>query len=895
MNVQFHIHYFTHPGQVVMISGNTPELGDFDEKRALEMTPLNDGHWELILNLNVETDMLQYRYFIRKEGVTERREFGQPHRICTKCNLKDCALVDCWQEEPRMGFLYTSAYTESLLAVKQEPEHIQYEPGHIIIKVHAPFVRKNQCVGISGDNALFGAWKAEKALRMYPEQFPVWAVSIDANILPLSSCYKFVLMDKETGNVLHYEWGEPRLLTVSQHMLHQMVVYSGLSFRFQEAPWKGAGVSIPVFSLRSENSWGCGDFGDLRRMVDWAVETGLQLIQTLPVNDTSLTGTWVDSYPYSAISCFALHPIYCNIQNLPTLHNQELRNAFESKRKELNQLPDVDYERVIGLKWEFFKAIFEQEGHATLNSEEYLTFFERNKKWLVPYAAFCYLIARTGHYDFRDWGLWSEYHPAQIADLTDPVQKWYSEIAIHYFVQFHLDRQLKQARDYAHVHSVVLKGDIPIGVSRNSVEAWSESHLFNMDVQVGAPPDNFSDTGQNWGFPSYRWEAMHAEHYDWWKRRFTKMADYFDAYRIDHILGFFRIWEIPTHAVNGLLGHFNPALPLQPEDMNGYGFNFDEESMTTPYLTDNLLIFLFGKMAPQIIKNYLKKKKDGFYELKKEFRTQKQIKDSFGEGEPDPETRQLREKLYSLCSEVLFVKDPNHKNGYHPRISAFSTEHFRWLPDAQKKAFSQLYNDFYYVRNIDLWKQKALEKLKPIVDATRMLACGEDLGMIPSCVPEVMWQLGILSLEIQRMPKTPGVFFENLNTLPYESVSTTSTHDMAPLRAWWLENRESTQQYYNQILWRQGDAPWECTPEIATLIIRNHFFAPSIWVVLPWQDLMGIDQKLRNPDPMSERINIPSNPHNYWRYRMHLTLESLLKAKVFNARIKEMVVQSGRL
>jgi len=893
MKLQFNIHYVTYGNQALILIGNTPETGLFNEDNAIFLTPSGDGFWKLELEVK-DTVVLEYRYLIRNNRQTERREWGENHRVVLPEGLRNCILHDFWQAEPDMSFLYTSAYTDSLLKVEHEPTAIEYVSNKVILKVHAPFVRKNQCLGISGDCGLLGGWKTDKALKMNSERFPEWAISLDANNLPLSSSYKFVLLDKVSGKILHYEWGEPRTLVLPQDTENRMIQYTGMTFRFQEAPWKGAGVAIPIFSLRSENSWGCGDFGDLKKMIDWAAATSLQLIQTLPVNDTTLTETWRDSYPYSAISNNALHPMYCSIHDLPALKDKVLMESLEAARIKLNKLPQMDYESVLNLKWKYFKELFNQEGQQVLSSTEFKEFLDNNGDWLIPYAAFCYLRWKTEQTDFRNWGEWALYDAFKIQRFSDPSQTYYSEIAIHYYIQYLLHVQLIEARNYAHKHSVVLKGDIPIGISRNSVEAWSESALFNMDVQVGAPPDEFSATGQNWGFPSYNWDRMKADDFRWWKRRFEKMADYFDAYRIDHILGFFRIWEIPSHSVEGLLGHFNPALPLHAQDMMIYGFHFDSESMTTPFLPENLLYYLFGADTPMVAKTYLKKKKDGNYQLKSAFETQQQIKAHFGEGPLEPDSIKLRNHLYALCNEVLFVPDPHQTGYFHPRISAFGTERFRWLSDEQKHAFGRLYNDFFYVRNVDFWKQQALEKLPALVQSTRMLSCGEDLGMIPSCVPVVMHQLKILSLEIQRMPKSTGSLFENLNNIPYQSVCTTSTHDMSPLRTWWLENRLVIQQFYNQILWKGGEAPLECTPELATLVVENHLAAPAIWVILPWQDWMAIDKKLRNPDPLSERINIPSNPQHYWRYRMHLSLEQLLRAMVFNARMKEMVMKSGR-
>ena len=161
--------------------------------------------------------------------------------------------------------------------------------------------------------------------------------------------------------------------------------------------------------------------------------------------------------------------------------------------------------------------------------------------------------------------------------LYEVITADYPHISIYYFIQFHLHLQLLEATNYARANGVVLKGDIPIGISRNSVEAWTEPHYFNLNGQAGAPPDDFSVNGQNWGFPTYNWEVMEQDDYSWWMKRFRKMSEYFDAYRIDHILGFFRIWEIPMHAVHGLLGQFVPSLPMSREEIESYGLPFREE------------------------------------------------------------------------------------------------------------------------------------------------------------------------------------------------------------------------------------------------------------------------------------------------------------------------------
>jgi 4-alpha-glucanotransferase len=379
----------------------------------------------------------------------------------------------------------------------------------------------------------------------------------------------------------------------------------------------------------------------------------------------------------------------------------------------------------------------------------------------------------------------------------------------------------------------VLKGDIPIGISRTSVEAWSNPGLFCLESQAGAPPDAFARDGQNWGFPTYNWQAMAAERYQWFARRFTKMADYFDAYRIDHILGFFRIWEIPCTTKSGLLGHFNPAMPLTTEEIAQWGITFYKERHATPFTLGD-------------------------------------------------ET------------DVLFVEDPYQPGTYHPRINGFDTESFKALPEHERKAFYALHDHFFYHRHNDFWYREAMKKLPALIDATDMLVCGEDLGMIPACVPDVMNELRILSLEIQRMPKAFGCTFDNPANYPYYSVCTTSTHDMSGIRGWWEEDPTLTQRYWSELLHQRGKAPGECEAWICESIVRQHLDSPAMLTILPLQDWMAMDEHLRYPDPAFERINVPANSNHYWRYRMHLTLEELLEAEDFNRLVGRLVKQSGR-
>ena len=600
--------------------------------------------------------------------------------------------------------------------------------------------------------------------------------------------------------------------------------------------WRGAGVAIPVFSLRSDKGFGIGEFADIPLLADWAARTGMSVIQLLPINDTTMTRTWTDSYPYNANSTFALNPAYIRLEAVGTLDDPHEQQRFSALREELNALPQIDYERVTEAKWDYLRRIYRQKGARTFASPLFRAFFKANAYWLRPYAVFCFYRDRYGTPDPSRWpevvyskSLIDACAPTLTA-LKGTLSDTKAEVALHYFIQYHLHSQLKKAVDYAHSLGIVLKGDIPIGISRTSVDAWAFPQLFHMDGQAGAPPDAFAVDGQNWGFPTYNWEVMAQDGYAWFRNRFQKMSDYFDAYRIDHLLGFFRIWEIPVSYRSGLMGHFSPALP---------------------YSVDELASRLDMKRS---------------------------------------EVRQLAQP-HASDTDVLFIADPVREGCFHPRISGCDTPLFQTLSVSQQDAYRALYEEFFFQRHNDFWRTEALKKLPVLIDSTDMLVCGEDLGMIPSCVPSVMQELHILSLEVQQMPKEYGATFGDPSRYPYESVCTTSSHDTANIRAWWEENPLLTQQYWHDMLHHEGPAPAHCEPWICEEIIRAHMQSPSMLAILPLQDWLAIDGDLRAADPVAERINIPANPRHYWRYRMHLSLEQLLGEDAFNDHIRALTVR----
>ena len=761
------------------------------------------------------------------------------------------------------------------------------------LQVRAPQLSQGMALYVTGGEVAMGEWDDSKAIRMTEHNINEWLADIDAGELADSLIdFKFFAKDDATGNIV-WEYSNNRSVQLPDLADGQVVVYDLSQAFFPLPPVRCAGTLVPVFSLRSRESFGVGDFGDLKKMIDWVAKTKQRVLQILPINDTTITHTWTDSYPYSCISIFALHPQYADLNQLPKIADKALADEMEQLRQELNALPQIDYERVNDAKVRYLRAIYEQEGKTTLASTEFKQFFKETEQWLVPYAQYCFLRDTNGTADFLKWEGHTSWNEDDRAALSNGRTKAYRDVAFYYFVQFILSEQMKAAHEYARANHVILKGDIPIGVNRFGCDVWSEPRYFNLNGQAGAPPDDFSVSGQNWGFPTYNWDEMIADGCQWWVRRFQNMQQYFDAYRIDHVLGFFRIWEIPATAVHGLLGHFSPALGMSREEIEGYGLHWQEDLFTTPFITDWVLDRVFHERAQEVREKYVEPKWEGHYRMRPEFDTQKKIEAAF-EGCTEERDIWLRDGLYSLVSDVLFVRDHKDSNKFHPRISVQFDFIYENLYDSDKAIFNRLYNDYFYRRNNQFWYHEAMKKLPLLVNATRMLVCAEDLGMVPDCVEWVMNELRILSLELQSMPKDPKVRFGYLSRNPYRSVCTISSHDMPTLRQWWDENWERTQAYHNTMLHRGDAAPHPLPGWLARDILSRHLYSPSMLCIISIQDWMAMDENLRLDDPDAERINIPANPKHYWRYRMHVNLEDLMENQDFNGNMIEMITNSGR-
>ena len=898
MKLRFSIYYKTKWGESIWVEVKLT-TSEGVRKTYLQQLSTDDGErWATEVAVMESRHRIftsfEYEYQVRcGDDYLQRSEWSiVPRRIPCE-NAHDYVMNDSWKDIPLMSHLYTKAYvttsrSDTVAGDDLVPLRLPLYRKTLFFRVSAPQLKSGQSVALCGSHPALGGWSTSRYMKMTYCGCSVWTITMNVDSLFPEIEYKYVVINDSTLEFIDWEGGGNRKVDVSSIRDGEVTVLNDGILRLAESTWRVAGVALPVFSLRSEHSCGVGDFGDVKRIVDWMDLVGLKILQILPVNDTTMQHNWQDSYPYNIISTSALHPQYVDLEQAGKLSDPSLMVEYNRRRAELNALDYTDYEAVERVKKEYLHRLY-QECHDTIaNNEDYIHFVEKNALWLQPYAAFCILRDKHHTARFTDWGENAVYDRKKTQEICDT-----DEAHFIFYVQYLLHTQLKQASDYAASKGIILMGDMPIGVSRDSVEAWANSSFFNLDCQAGTVPDNLNRNGQNWGFPTFNWDALEADNYRWWRERLKVMEQFFGAIRIDHALGFFRIWEIPNENVDGLKGHFSPAMPFDESEMGYYGLSFHRDSYSSPIINDNIINRVFGIHANYVRERYLVKKAYDLYDLREECSTQKKIHELFG-GKSDENSIWIRDGLCKLAANVLFVADRRNPNMYHPRVNAFSTPAYQLLGTDDRDAFMRLYNNYYYERHNTLWEYVGRRRLSMILKDTRMLTCAEDLGPMPACVSEVLGQLRIPTLEIQTMPKQEDCDFSHLEANPYLSLATITTHDMAPLRLWWQENRQKAQHYFVEMMQKEGRAPEQLTTTLAEEIIARHLYSPSMMCIISLQDWLSMDNGLRSKNPRDERINTPGDSYNRWKYRMHITIERLMEETVFNKKLYTMVKRSRR-
>ena len=891
--LEFNIRYEVDDNSVVYLRYNLYDNGSITEG-VLSLREIQRGWWQGSMQVDDSYDRIHYGYELLTGGKLSCREWnGTPHHLRFNCVNDNYIVYDMWRDSPIGYYGQTNLFSFfDKRGLSLDEPSINWYNRSVTFSLYVTGLRKGERLYLSGDADVLGRWNPSDALPMQQRVPNRWSVTFDvANLWSGSLYYKFIAIGED--GIVRWEQGENRHILLPDFEASTNYYYQLDELHFDAPSLRLAGTVLPLFSMRSAHGWGIGDFGDIKLMASWLAETGQNILQLLPLNDTTVCGGNEDSYPYNCVSVFALNPIYADLSVLPRLSSAKRNDYYRKEREALNALPTVNYSAVYRLKINYLRELFDEISGDILSSDGYKSFAKEQEEWLKPYCIFRFLSTRL-HCNIWEWNEYPYYDNTTwyrvAAEYPDAVR----ETRFYSFVQYILYTQLSEAHAYANSKGVALKGDIPIGVAPNGVDVWCCREQFNLSVSAGAPPDMFSADGQNWGFPTYNWQVMETDGYAWWRRRLQYMSRFFDAYRIDHVLGFFRIWEIPRTAKSGLLGSFSPNKPLSREEIIASGFEFDEEQHTVPYIDDALLKKHFPRKAKQIVEAFLDPQPGGTYRFKPEIENANLLAYYIYERTPKLPAA-MKESLLRIYGNVLFMRDLYEEGMFVPRILGSDTEAYEQLAFGDRIAYDHLYEDYFYNRHTMFWYREGMRKLAPLLASTSMTACGEDLGMIPACVPWVMKNLQILSLEIQRMPKLFGETFARPEHYPYLSVATPSTHDMSTLRGWWKEDEALSQQFYNNVLGFEGKAPAEMDGNVARAILLQHLHSPSAFALFAWQDWMAMDERLRRANPDDERINVPSNRDHQWCYRMHLTIEQLLEERAFNETVHRMVEDSGRL
>ncbi|KAH0792635.1 4-alpha-glucanotransferase family protein [Histomonas meleagridis] len=922
--IHFRVRCHTYYGQQLYVCGDIKELGEWNIDGALLLTfDGNADYWSGTIRLPLSKDprTVNYKYIIASSHDNLQWEPKENHKLELGPTVEPCLIeiADQFRWHDSTLDAFTRSTFVDVIDRRDHPTKVpiiepEYnEPGKAIIyfSAYCPYVRHYQTVKVVGSIPELGNWDEHKAIPLTDGRFPQWMgkVKVDLHHLPFE--YKYIICGPSNEKAI-WEMESNRTYdgictTVVDSDYPRSVFINEWFVCPNRDLFKGLGIYSPVFSLRTDHSCGIGQYLDIKKLVDLCVKVGASMIQLLPINDTTDKGEWADSYPYRQVSCFALHPIYIDllaITKLPPEYEEEINK----KKYELEQQPWIDYPEVFKFKMEMLKKIYKLVDLE--KDSKYQEFIVKNKSWLQPYSLYCYYRDLNGTSDYRQWKEHSTITMAEIEKICSTLTK---ELEFTNWLQYLCDVQFKEAREYAVQHRVALKGDLPIGVFLNSVECWAYPKNFRMDMCAGAPPDSFSGDGQNWSFPTYDWDYMASDNYSWWRMRLQRMAELFHTLRVDHVLGFFRIWEIPrATCVRGMLGHYFPCNPVHINELKARGlYNIDR--YIKPYVRWHLLCEKFGGEAYEVSQKYFNSRGvdvgDDYFDFKPEYDNEVKIKKAVEEIEDENKRNHYYHCLIQLVGNVCLIQDQNDHNYYHVRTEV-KMEHIEetpngpityvsssWneLPENEKRAMEELSIDFTYKRNNALWVSKANPKLDILKDSTNMLICGEDLGQLTQEILDALQSKSLLSLRVQRMSKDPNHDFDEIESYQYMSVCCPSTHDSSTLRGWWEENRPLTEKYWHDQLWRHDNCPYFCEPFVVEMIIKKHLWSRSMWAIFLLQDLADMVDHLRKQSPQDERINYPPDPNHKWKYRYPYTMDELINDSEFTNKLFNLAKDSHRI
>ena len=657
---------------------------------------------------------------------------------------------------------------------------------------------------------------------------------------------------------------------------------------------KMTGISVPVGALRTKKSFGIGEFLDIIPFADFCKKASLKVIQLLPVNDT---GT--ESSPYSALSASALHPIYISIESLSELYeaptdaaHKKLLADIKKLKKSYNELPRFPYKELRNVKNTILKELYELHSAEIAKSPELKKWITANP-WVKEYAVFKRLKSINLEASWKSWREYRKIKQEEIEELWNS-KELKNEHLYYAWVQMNLEKQFLKASDYVSSLGIMLKGDIPIMMNEDSHDAWAHPEFFNDNLRAGSPPDGPNPVGQNWGFPTYNWKNLKKCDYSWWRERLKQSAKFYELFRIDHILGFFRIWAVPQNECTALLGHTEPYEPVTVKELEALGFTKErirwlslphiptrivEDVNNGDYLgTHGILHTIMDRIGDEEL-----------WLFKPEIKSDKDIYAH----EEIPLA--VREVLAKKWRDRMFVETERGK--YYPAWCYETTTAWASLSDDEKRIMSQFISEKREDME-NLWEKQARELLGMITDTTTMTACAEDLGANIRSLNSVLNDLSIMSLKVirwNRQWEKDGKPFIPFEDYPEKSVTTTSVHDSSTLRLWWTEEPDASDFYEafppageigakNAVV--ANIKPGTYSTEVAEYLLEKAAESNSIFCIHPVQDFLGLSEAYYAQNPQDERINVPGSVTEFnWTYRLPADVESLVKDTALTKKI----------
>lgn len=657
-----------------------------------------------------------------------------------------------------------------------------------------------------------------------------------------------------------------------------------------------SGLVVALSALRSAGSPACGEYPDLPALGALAKKWNFKLIQLLPVNDSGS-----QSSPYSARSAFALHPLYLRIAALPELAIANAADAGRGARDALltesealargfAQDERLRYGAYLEAKLGLLKKIYaslaepEIEGE-TAAAREFAAWIGANP-WVKAYAVFSELKEANGGAPWWEWKAHGEASPAEIEALWEGGELM-SGTRFRAWLQWRAEAQFSAAAAALAAQKIELMGDLPIMIDRDSAEVWARRSVFRLGLAAGAPPDMYAALGQNWGFPIYDWEAAERDGYSFWKERLAAAEKFYSAYRIDHVLGFFRIWSLSERERSGYLGRFVPDAYIERRELEAAGLDSGRiRWLAEPHIRTADLVAACGDDTEAMEAAALALDRIGNEELflfKRSVRGERDIEELSREGIGGYGAAGLSEKArdYLLSrwrDRVLFEFEAGT---YVPAWSYSGASAWPTLSGEERSRLESLFGSKRAEGEAG-WAANGRRLLGVLKASSSMLPCAEDLGSVPACVPRVLGELGILGLRVLRWTRdwfSAGQPYLPLADYPRLTVACPSVHDSSSLREWWEKEADRGQvwDFVSRCLGKKlGPAPDKAGPSVVAAILEALASSGSNITVYPIQDLLALGEAFRPADPAAERVNVPGSYNEWnWGWRLPAPLEAV--------------------